>query len=199
MRVRVMWDLFSGFGGASQAFVQSENWSVYRFENNPELAHVPLTNLFDVLDWKNWFKAFPQPDFIWASPPCLQFSRAFNAPRSIAQRAGVDFSPDLRPALAAVDLIEELSPQNWALENVAGAVKDLSAIPALGDPMRYPPFFIWGNIPPLILPVKWHHYKADHDKRHSALRANYRAKIPFEISTAILDAIENQLTLRDFI
>ncbi len=194
-----MWDLFSGFGGASHAFANNPDWLVIRFENNPELQDVPLTENRDVSDWRIWYEDYPHPDFIWASPPCLEFSQAFNAPRSIARREGREFEADLSAVLDALDLIEELNPKNWCVENVKGAIPDFANIPALGSPMNYQPFFLWGDIPPLILPRDFKHRKSEHDKRWSPLRSNHRAKIPVEISAAVLDAITNQLTLGDFI
>ena len=43
-------DLFSGLGGASEAFMRSESWDVVRIENNPELSFVPNTITQSVLD-----------------------------------------------------------------------------------------------------------------------------------------------------
>ena len=43
-----MLDLFSGLGGASEAMVQDDTWSVLRIENNPLLGGVPFTIIDDV-------------------------------------------------------------------------------------------------------------------------------------------------------
>jgi len=40
--------------------------------------------------------------------------------------------------------------------------------------------------------------KHSHDKRHSPIRANYLAKIPFVISSAFLTAMTNQTRLDDY-
>ena len=39
--MKTMVDMFSGLGGASEAFFQSKNWVVWRYDNNPLLSHVP--------------------------------------------------------------------------------------------------------------------------------------------------------------
>ena len=196
---RVIWDLFSGFGGASQAFADDPMWKVFRFENNSDLASVPHTHILDVLAWREWIKVYPKPDFIWASPPCLEFSQAYNAPAPRAQRAGVSFEPNMEFVLAALDIIGEVEPTNWCIENVKGAIKPFSKTYMLGEPQHYSPFFLWGNLPPLILPRDFKHFKHKQDKRWSPLRSNHKAKIPIEISLAVKDAIENQKTLEDFI
>ena len=49
-----MLDLFSGLGGASEAFVQSDDWEVIRIESNPVLSGVPHTQTRDVLEWMDW-------------------------------------------------------------------------------------------------------------------------------------------------
>lgn len=192
----VMWDLFSGLGGASQYFDLNENWEVYRFENNYELLpYAPLnTQWRDVIDWRRWSKDYPEPDFIWASPPCLEFSTAYNAPRSIANRAGEDFQPNLELVETAKDIIDYYQPDHWAIENVVGASKHLS--PALGRYQKIGPFLIWGNLPPVHAKVDDNH-KEKVDQRHSPIRSNIRARIPIEMSRAVFNAIK-QPTLGDF-
>ena len=42
-------DLFSGLGGASEAFVQDlDNWTVLRIDNNSLLGGVPFTVIDDI-------------------------------------------------------------------------------------------------------------------------------------------------------
>jgi hypothetical protein len=60
--VKIMWDLFSGLGGASQFFDLNREWKVYRFENNYELLpYAPLnTQWRDVTEWRRWSKHYPE-------------------------------------------------------------------------------------------------------------------------------------------
>jgi len=46
--MKLMLDLFSGLGGASEAFMDHDGWQVTRFENNPDLGWVLNTKLIDV-------------------------------------------------------------------------------------------------------------------------------------------------------
>ena len=49
----VMIDLFSGLGGASEAFVR-DGWTVIRIENNMLLSGVPHTRMLDISRWQEW-------------------------------------------------------------------------------------------------------------------------------------------------
>lgn len=193
----VLWDLCSGLGGASRAFTVDPSWEVLRFENNPELLEVPFTVHRDVLEWESWFEDYPKPDFIWSSPPCLEFSQAYSAPAPTAKREGREFEPDLGLLNVSLALIERLEPRFWAIENVAGAIPLFSE--AIGHkPQKAGPFFIWGNLPPIVLPPNYHHRKSDIDKRWSPIRSNIKAEIPITISKAVKASIEEQRTLTDY-
>ena len=196
--MKLMLDLYSGLGGASEAFLRDQGWHVDRIENNPELEDVPNTILHDVKLLKGTYIFDTQYDFIWASPPCLEFSVAYNAPRSVAQRRGEPYSPDLSLVLAAKAIIDELKPRYWAIENVVGALSYLK--PILGEPRQIVgPFVIWGVFPNIHLPPGWAHSKSKGDTWSSdSLRANRRALIPLEVSEAFKDAIESQRTLYYF-
>jgi len=186
---KIMWDLFSGLGGASQYFDLNREWEVYRFENNYELLpYAPLnTQWRDVSEWRRWFRDYPEPDFIWASPPCLEFSQAFEAPGPRAARAGQDFTPNLELVKVAQEIIEYFDPEHWAIENVAGASKHLS--PLLGRYQRLGPFLVWGNLPPIVANVSDDHKKKI-DQRHSPIRSNIRARIPMEMSRGVFNALK---------
>ena len=195
--MRRMLDLFSGLGGASEAFVRDQGWEVVRVENEPLLEGVECTRMMDVTDVLDsdlvgtW-------DLIWASPPCTEFSRAYNAPAPKAQREGREFKPDLSLVRAAVAIIECLEPKWWVIENVHGAMKPL--MPILGPPtLLVGPFALWGSIPPLDLPKGFKHAKSDNDTGgHDPLRSQRRAVVPLEISQALLEAVTSQTTLDQF-
>lgn len=202
-----MLDLFSGFGGASEAFVQA-GWEVMRIENNPLLSEVPHTELISVLDVRDLLEENvldnPDPflhdiDLIWASPPCDEFSLAFNAPHAIHSRESpeTDYEPNMDFLEATLDIIKLLKPRYFVIENVRGASTFFTDM--IGSPPRQilgNAQFLWGNFP-LICPEEYP-TKAKIDKRHSPLRANHRAKIPLEISEALLNAILNQRSIMDY-
>jgi len=192
-----MLDLFSGFGGASEAFVQADGWEVTRVENEPLLEGVPHTVMMSVEDFLD-SHLIGQYEVIWASPPCTEFSRAYNAPAPTAQREGREFKPDLSLVRAAVAIIECLEPKWWVIENVHGAMKPLE--PILGPPaLIVGPFALWGRIPPLDIPRGFKHSKYDNDTSGSdPLRSQRRAVVPLAISEALLEAVSNQRTLDEF-
>ena len=73
------------------------DWIVHRFDNNPALEIVPNTTIADLnqmVEGHDWVGF----DLITASPPCLDFSNAYSAPRPTAPkgRAGVYAGYDLR-------------------------------------------------------------------------------------------------------
>lgn len=194
--MRTMFDLCSGFGGASQAFEDSPKWNVERFENNLEVIEhkdTPVTNHVDLM------KESPMgsPDLIWASPPCYEFSMAFEAPRAKSSReGGLDqYNPCTKLVERCFEIIQRLAPTFWVIENVIGSIRYLK--PILGEPrMILGPYVLWGNFPLFDCEIdKRHKTKAGDRSRHDPLRSNHRAKIPYEISKALLEAIENQRTL----
>lgn len=193
MTLRVL-DLFSGLGGASEAFVRAGD-EVLRIENNVLLKDVPHTHLMDVVDLHAFLAEYhvgrTDYDLVWASPPCLEFSNAYSAPKARARREGRKHNPSLALVEAARDIVELLNPRWWVIENVRGACPWLN--PVLGEPRQViGPLVLWGHFPHLIMPEDFQHRKADVDKRHSPLRANIRAKIPLEVSEALRRAITTQ-------
>lgn len=191
----VFLDLCSGLGGASEAFTQQE-WTVIRVENNPELDYVPHTRTLNVLEWADWIDEMPRPDVIWASPPCREFSRAYDAPAPRAERAGEEFEPDMSIIQACLDIIDYMKPKMWTIENVIGAVPFIEKL--IGMPsQQVGPFVLWGNHPKIIMPWDWSHSKFENDPWSTdPLRANKRALIPFEVSLQYARTLEQQWTLR---
>ena len=193
----MMLDLFAGFGGQSQAFLNAK-WDVLRIDNNPLLQDVERMIIMDVVKCTPFNLCGHPIEYVHASPPCLEFSTAYDAPRARAFRAGItDYQPDLTLVLEAIRIIKQLKPRYWSIENVKGAIKYLK--PILGEPQLIVGAWVyWGNFPrfdpsKLELPNK-----SEQDKRHSPLRANHRAHIPLNVSSAFLDAITDQKSLFDF-
>jgi hypothetical protein len=201
---RSMVDLYAGLGGASEAMIQT-GWDVLRIDNNPLLSGVENMVMMDIksLQPKRCpFKDYEaQIDLVWASPPCRDFSNGFSAPRPTAQRAGLDFEPDMSLLEEAIRIIDKLKPRYWVIENVRGAIKDFE--PYLGSPrLIIGAFVLWGNFPIFEMPQEWTHSKGGPGSgdKHSSdpLRANYRALIPFELSEQLRLAIEFQKRIDEY-
>jgi|TARA_B100001540_G_scaffold283502_1_gene275083 hypothetical protein len=195
-------DLFSGLGGASEAML-NHGWDVLRIEKNPELFFVPNTKIMDVYDLGQLIDLqiaggnIPeQPDLIWASPPCTDFSDGYSSPKSKAGRAGIDYDPK-----EAIDLVKEtkriidmINPRYWIIENVRGSIKFLK--PILGEPtLIIDSIVLWGRFPKFGFAADYKHIKDDSAWSTDPLRANKRALIPYEISNACRMSIENTKTL----
>ena len=198
----IVWDLCSGLGGWSEAFVSpfGSNWevegiTVFRFDNSDLVKDVPRTFVEDVTQWLDWVDDYPAPDLILASPPCVEFSQGYSAPRPKAQRAGIEFFPDLTIAKAVRDIIMHVKPRWWAVENVKGSIEDLS--PLYGRPRQIiGPFVLWGNFPLLPNLNITRGWKTKKDAWSSdPLRSRKRAIVPIEISCAMLDAWYEQTDL----
>lgn len=202
--MRHMVDLFSGLGGASEAMIQDNTWNVLRIENNPLLSAVPATVIDDVKSIRdnvtsNWL--VPKIDFIWASPPCREFSSGYSSPKSIAVRAGVsleDYNPDMTLLEAAIDIIERVQPKYWCIENVVGAIRYFK--PILGEPRQIiGPYVLWGNFPMITVNESDIIPKSLKDSNsRDPLRSNKKAKVDFAISSAFKEAIESQKSIFDF-
>jgi hypothetical protein len=195
-----MLDLCSGLGGASEAFFLDREWDVIRIENNPLLDRVPATIIGDIFDTTDrWERSgCPRVDLIWSSPPCRDFSQAYGAPGPTALRNRVEFKPDLSLVIESKRIIDMIEPRHWVIENVIGAIPHLK--PILGTPrMIVGPFVLWGNFP-LFDIQGFAHSKYEKDPHSSdPLRANIRAKVPLEISYALLSALATQSSLEDWI
>jgi len=200
----LMADLCSGLGGSSQAMVDSENWLVIRVENNPkvldeEIPHTVARCVKDVA-WNRGNSLYVHPgdiDLLWASPPCRDFSRAFNAPAPTAERAGEEFLPDMSILSAVIELRRRWKPKFWCIENVIGAIPHFK--PYLGEPSQIiGPFVLWTNLPLIDVGRDFEHSKYDNDPGSThPLRGNYRARIPYKLSHAVMRAAECP-TLEDF-
>jgi len=199
--MKKMVDLFSGFGGASESFLEDDDWQVLRIENNPLLASVPNTRsmcVFEFRDWlleqKNRYGPF-EVELVWASPPCTAFSTAYSSPRSIAKRAGEDYQPYMGFLTCALEIIEIIQPRYWVIENVRGAITFFEEY--LGAPTQiHQAYVLWGNYPKFE--PKRFATKEQKDKRWSPLRSNHKAKVPIEISSELKEAIDSQRGIFDF-
>jgi len=196
-KMKVMIDMFAGLGGASEAMIHNENWVVWRFDNNDLLLNVEEMTIT-----KNMFYVVKQCphdiDLLWASPPCREFSNAYHSPKSQAKRQGIYYNPDLGLLEKTIETIKYVKPKTWVIENVIGSIEYLR--PFLGEPRQIiGSVVLWGNFPLLPLPANFKHLKDDSSWSTDLLRANKRAKIPYEISESLRDTLDYQMTLEEWI
>lgn len=196
----LMIDLCAGFGGQSEAFLQG-GFDVIRVDNNPLLSEVENMFIADLYEIEPFNISGRDIDYIHAGPTCTQFSLAFNAPRSIAIHSGVgdEYQPidGIKLVKRCKEIIEQLKPRYWSIENVRGSIKYLT--PILGKPrIIVGPYVYWGNFPLFDIDVNDLPSKAHLDKRHSPLRANHRAECPLKLSQAFFDAMTKQHSILDY-
>jgi hypothetical protein len=199
-RMKVL-DLCSGLGGFSEAFLSAKH-DVLRIENNALLEEVPNTRLMCIFEFRDWLEEHlcmnpPEFDLILFSPPCYEFSLAYNAPRANHEREfpDVPWEPSMDILECGMEIIKLLSPRYYIIENVRGSIKYFKD--DLGTPRQINDAYVfWGNFPSFV-PGKFPS-KAEKDERHSPLRSNIRGKIPIQISAALLEAIETQKSILDY-
>lgn len=169
-----MLDLFCGLGGASAA-MRERGWDVVGVDNDPRFVPDICADV-SRFEWP----ATRPVGFLWASPPCDEFSREF-MPWS---RTGKEPSLDL--VRATLRIVESVKPRFWCLENTRGSVRWISTV--LGQPVTHcggGRIYLWGNHPPMLYPkiAGW--------KEHlSSTRAAERGRIPYELSRAFCLAVE---------
>jgi hypothetical protein len=172
-----MLDLCSGLGGASAA-MRDRDWDV---------VAVDINNTFNptyTADVREWSWEGPPPTLVWASPPCIEFSREAMP----WTKTGIE--PDLSIIEACIRIVNETNPQYFVLENVRGSIKWIR--PILGRwRARYGPFFLWGYFPELD--NFDFNYKSK--ESYTSMRKAERAMIPYSISLALALAIEKQYHL----
>jgi len=201
-------DLYSGLGGFSEAFARSASWEVIRIENNPLLADVPHTIHADIFDLDP--RDFTDIDLILASPPCTEFSLGYAGPRSVAYRQGIrgdDYKPDMSLVKEAVRWNAIIKPKFFLMENVNGSQRYFAKVRQYMI-MKHGPFVFYGNFPLFSMPSEWSHTKGKSKKTGKKgqdtwstdpLRTNKKAKLPLELSRAILETFEGTQTLERWI
>lgn len=195
-------DLFSGLGGFSEAFLRAGD-EVVRVENNPLLSEVPCTSIEDVKEMRDRLQQFKdegQPirkiDLVLASPPCLEFSLAFSAPRGVAQRNNEEFEPSLELLEITLEIIDIIQPRWWVIENVIGSARYFERLGLIPHQIHGSCVF-YGKFPKFESPHM--PTKKEKDSWHGdPLRMNKRALIPLELSKALRNAITSQKTLFEF-
>ena len=154
----LIFDFFAGTGSATKAFEDCGH-TVIKVELDEQFE----ANERDILQLNAHYlrTKYGKPDFIWASPPCQKFSVASlwkywqkGDPHPIPKHPSVYEAIDLMKH--TLQLIEELNPKAWILENPRGMLRKQDFIQkyprqtvtycAYGD-TRMKPTDLWGNVP----------------------------------------------------
>lgn len=116
-------DLFAGLGGWSKPWREAGH-NVFTVDYNPAF-NSSLTADIGRLRPSDLPEEFRRPDVLCASPPCDIFAgRRTDAMRGLLTR-GED---DLSLARATRNLIEEMDPRYWMVENVGAAKQPFSSV-----------------------------------------------------------------------
>lgn len=130
-------DLFSGTGAATQAFV----------DRGHKVVRIDIAGSPDIRADVRHLPIRCKPDFVWASPPCQDFSNICvrNWTRN---KTGGWPEQGFETYAAACDAIAELGPVYWAIENVRGAARWWGPPTKRVGKGPNAPWLLWGNFPP---------------------------------------------------
>jgi hypothetical protein len=151
----LIFDFFAGTGSSTKAFKDAGH-TVISFELDSQFE---ATENVDILELTSEYllSKYGKPDFVWASPPCQAFSVA-----SIGKHWNIDKTPKTDLAVfnqslvwKTRQLIEELEPKHWLIENPRGMLRKLPPVEGLtrhtisycqyGD-TRQKPTDLWGKV-----------------------------------------------------
>ncbi len=166
-------DLFSGSGSATLPFREHGDRVI-------AIDIAPNQDPDIVADLRRMSARGITTDFVWASPPCAEYSyvRTFNKHTGEHYR----YNPDLSLWRAAWDFIETTHPAFYVIENVLGAQR------SWGKPTyKFGPWCLWTNIPNLTVGPVPGKSKLIWDKRYPTTRRT--AVIPRAIAEAVHRAV----------
>ena len=115
----IMLELFSGTGSVGDA-AKRRGWKVISLDRDMK-ADLQM----DIMDWD--YKAYPSGsiDFIWASPPCTEYS--------IAKTVGIRKIDEANAVVQrTLEIIRYFDPPYWVMENPqTGKLKDQEVVQGL--------------------------------------------------------------------
>lgn len=181
-----MLDLCSGINGASTV-MRERGWRVISVDYLKQGQRDAClrerrfwpTVLADVLELPFTKDSIGEIDFLWASPPCTEYSK-HNQPGLFHQAP----KPDMTLYLAIKDVIGQLAPKYWAIENVRGAQKFWGRAT-----LHCGPVYIWTNIEGLPWFTRLQPFKT----MFSSREPYYRAETPLKVSELMCTAVEWKL------
>jgi len=205
-------DLFCGLGGFSQAFAESERWSVTTVDIEARFGPDICADVFDLRpsDFEQKF------DVVLAGHPCTVFTPARNMAEGgddawDGDEPASDQSRDLVALVHhTLGLIHGLSPRYWFLENPVGRLRSLLGPPSgTVTQCQYgrrsqKPTDLWGDHPPMSYRrcangadchVTTGSYTADQSQPRLGVLAETddpaeRSALPAQLSEAIRNACE---------
>lgn len=208
-------DLFAGLGGFSAAFEDSEDWTVTTVDFNPEFDPDLCVDILELQP-----SDLSDADVVLASPDCKDFSVACitdkwhydeeSRPKHLPEKPGIAHSVKL--VFRALWLVQELDPEWWFMENPKGMLQKF-----IGEPQgtvhycQYgsdfmKPTQLWGRHPPSMTYRQCARRSdchvsnarevntfrdASRTRAVDSSNSAERAKVPYELSEAILEAVEN--------
>lgn len=199
-------DLFAGLGGFSAAFRESPNWTVTTVDLEDEFDPDIQADIRELTP-----SDLPDAELILAGHPCDVFSKAA-AWQEHWDENGDPQTEKAREHVAmlfhTVGLIRGLTPEYWFLENPEGHMRRFLGRPTgsvtycqYGETYRKPTD-LWGDHPPMTY-RKCSNGDPCHTSRTRREKAGdehpmdtlprdpaERAKVPYELSRSILEAVE---------
>ena len=210
MQRKVCLDLFSGLGGFSSAFEESDRWKVVTVDVQERFDPDIQADILNLRPGD-----LPDADVILASPPCKTFSKAAAWHDHFDAGCDAPKTQEAKEAVAlvfhTVGLIRALGPDYWFLENPEGHMRKLLGRPTASvtycqygaDYMK--PTDLWGDHPPMTykrcqngddchVRSRRSQEKGDGEHPADALPRDpaERAKVPYGLSKAILEAVEGR-------
>ena len=155
-------ELFAGTRSIGKAF-EARGHEVYSVEQDKKFENIDLYADILTVTAEQIIKEFGRPDVIWASPDCSTFSIAAISHHRRKNPANGNLDPMSDYAKFCdkvdqhvLDLIRELTPKYWFIENPRGGMRKMSWMQGLprytvtycqyGD-TRMKPTDIWTNHP----------------------------------------------------
>ena len=185
-------DLFCGLGGFSQAFVESDRWTVTTVDIKARFEPDRVVDVFDLRpsDFEHDF------DVVLASPPCEEFSPANNL------NGERDPDPDaVALVYHALGIIRGIDPEYWFVENPRGRLRSYIGRPTTtvtycqyGEP-RMKPTDLWGEHPGGFVGRRCDYGDDCHASNREGTNnypddPNEKAEVPYPLSESIRDACE---------
>lgn len=209
-------ELFAGTRSISKAF-EARGHQVYSVEWDKSFDSIDLYADIGQLTAQDILEKFGRPDVIWASPDCTTYSVA-----AISTHRQKEANGNLRPMTEyaefcdrvnahVVELIKELNPRYWFIENPVGGLRKMDFMKGLprytvtycqyGE-RRQKPTDLWTNHPAPKFKAPCKRGAPCHDAAPRGAKtgtqalknAVEKAKIPAQLCEHIVDICEEVLT-----
>jgi hypothetical protein len=193
-------DLFAGLGGFSAAF-KDRGHLVHTLDNGRDILKKNANQCTFNMDIKDFSCNPGEYDIILAGVPCTEYAR-YQA-RGYNPRLR-DCPPPTNELLkATIGIINHCQPKYWAIENVRGAVRFISAL--IGShKKKIGCRWFWGHFPDFVSDDKWYKtkfrpggslYKRGTAKKLSSIEYPISLAFCIAMETSILNARHQNLTI----